>query len=63
VRWLFEAPSVAELAERLRQALAASDTDTPPGATVLLQAPDGTQRAVPAETAPRYIARGAKRVG
>lgn len=33
------------------------------GAMVLLQAPDGTQKSVPAEQAPMYIARGAKRLG
>ena len=63
VRWLFEAPSVAELADRLRPALAASGTDGPPGGMVLLEAPDGTQRAVPAGVASQYITRGAKRVG
>lgn len=33
------------------------------GGTVLLQAPTGEQKAVPAEQAQAYIARGAKRIG
>ncbi len=34
-----------------------------PGQTVLLQAPDGSRKAVPANVADQLIARGAKRIG
>ena len=35
----------------------------PGGATVMLQAPDGTQKAVPADQVAFYLSKGAKQIG
>lgn len=48
---------------QLPQAPGAPQAQAADGPLVLLQAPDGSQKRVPASMAPAYIARGAKQIG